>query len=436
MAAKREQGVQYIKALRIGSRISVRGLARQLAISEGTAYQAIKAAENRGLVSTIERVGTVRIDQVPPAQLATLTYQALLQVINGVVLGGKAGLNKVLQRFLIGAMTGEHMVSYITPNSLVIVGNREEIQRLALTHGAAVLITGGLGTTSEIIALAEQKTLPVLMTPFDTYTVATLINQALTDQTIKHKIATVTDAYITLGQTSYLFSRQTVADYKNLNRSSKHTRFPVVTQNLQLVGMITNKDILDYSDQTTLDKIMTVTPATANETTSLASVSHMMVYDGYELLPVVDKRLHLVGVIGRQDVMATLDNHYVAIQHDTFYDQVIGRLQKTETAAYRLVVTPQMVNQLGTISFGVLSELVVNACQRLLVTILGRPSTIDQVDLHYLRLIQVDTELTIMPVIMESGRHSAKLDVNIQQPSGLVAKAIVICQLLEGQRGE
>jgi predicted transcriptional regulator len=37
---------------------------------------------------------------------------------------------------------------------------------------------------------------------------------------------------------------------------------------------------------------------------------------------------------------------------------------------------------------------------------------------------------------MESGRHSAKLDVNVQQGGGLVAKAIIVCQLLEGHRGK
>lgn len=32
-------------------------------VSEGTAYRAIKEAENKGFVSTIERVGTIRIEQ-------------------------------------------------------------------------------------------------------------------------------------------------------------------------------------------------------------------------------------------------------------------------------------------------------------------------------------------------------------------------------------
>lgn len=437
MASKREKGVRYIKKLPIGKKISVRGLARELSISEGTAYQAIKTAETRGLVSTIERVGTIRIDQIPAAQIETLTYHALLQIINGVVLGGKAGLGKSLHRFLIGAMTGDRMVPYITQNSLLIVGNRKEIQRLALEHDAAVLITGDLGAAPEIIQLADQKALPVLMTPFDTYTVATLINRALADQAIKHKIATVADIYIPVAQTRFLYSRQTVADYKRLNRQTSHSRFPVITQSQQLVGIVTNKDILDYSGQTTLDKVMTPTPASVTESTSLASVSHMMVYDGYELIPVVDRRLHLLGIVSRQDVMAALDEGHGTLKlQDTFSDQMVSKMNEVNPGMFQTVVTPQMINQIGTISLGVLSELVVSACQRLTVAKLKRQATIDQVDLHYLRLIQLDTKLTITPLVMESGRHSAKLDVNIHQAGGLVAKAIVICQLLEGYRGK
>ena len=63
MATKHEQIIQYIETLPVGEKISVRGIAKQLNMSEGTAYRAIKDAEINGLVSTIERVGTIRIEK-------------------------------------------------------------------------------------------------------------------------------------------------------------------------------------------------------------------------------------------------------------------------------------------------------------------------------------------------------------------------------------
>lgn len=52
---KNEIVLEYIKNLPEGTKISVRGLAQTLHISEGTAYKAIKDAENLMLVTTIPR---------------------------------------------------------------------------------------------------------------------------------------------------------------------------------------------------------------------------------------------------------------------------------------------------------------------------------------------------------------------------------------------
>ena len=63
MATKHEQILQYIELLPVGDKISVRRIARELQVSEGTAYRAIKEAETQRIVSTIERVGTIRIEK-------------------------------------------------------------------------------------------------------------------------------------------------------------------------------------------------------------------------------------------------------------------------------------------------------------------------------------------------------------------------------------
>ncbi len=63
MATKHNQILEHINNLPVGHKISVRQIAKDLGVSEGTAYRAIKDAENKGYVSTIERVGTIRIEQ-------------------------------------------------------------------------------------------------------------------------------------------------------------------------------------------------------------------------------------------------------------------------------------------------------------------------------------------------------------------------------------
>lgn len=188
MATKHEQIIHYIESLPIGEKISVRSIAKNLKMSEGTAYRAIKDAENIGIVSTIERVGTIRIERKNKRNFEHLTYEALLQVIEGRVMGGAAGLTRTLNKFIIGAMQEEAMQRYLAPDALMIVGNREQVQRLALEQGAAVLITGGFEPSPAIISLANQVQMPILSTSYDTFTVATLINRAMSDQLIKKEI--------------------------------------------------------------------------------------------------------------------------------------------------------------------------------------------------------------------------------------------------------
>src|SRR5690625_5567230 len=60
---KHEQIIRHIVGLHVGHKISVRQIAKDLSVSEGTAYRAIKEAENQGLVSTMDRVGTIRIEK-------------------------------------------------------------------------------------------------------------------------------------------------------------------------------------------------------------------------------------------------------------------------------------------------------------------------------------------------------------------------------------
>lgn len=198
MATKHDQILKHIEELPIGDRISVRSIAKSLSVSEGTAYRAIKDAENIGLVSTIQRVGTIRIERKLKKHIEKLTFGEVVRIIEGDVLGGSSGLDKVLNKFVIGAMTETAMTRYITPGSLMIVGNRQGVQKLALENGAAVLITGGFETSEEIAQLADRLGMPVLRTTYDTFTVATMINRALSDQLIKKDILLVSDIYTAL----------------------------------------------------------------------------------------------------------------------------------------------------------------------------------------------------------------------------------------------
>ena len=441
MATKHDLIIAHIESLPVGERISVRGIAKELDVSEGTAYRAIKDAENSGIVSTIQRVGTIRIERKLKKHIEKLTFAEVSKIVEGEVLGGSAGLEKDLNKFVIGAMEEKAMERYITPGSLMIVGNRTNVQKLALKEGAAVLITGGFETTPEIEAIADEQALPIISTTYDTFTVATMINRALSDQLIKKDILLVGDIYMPLDKTQYLETTDLVKDYKALSELTTHTRFPVVNKNRRVVGIVTAKDVLEKSDQQVIERIMTKDPRMVKKTMSVASVSHQMIWEGLEVMPVVTDVLSLLGLVTRQDIMKAMQLVQRQPQvSDTISDQIAGQIQmveydfegnKLEQPEFHFIVTPQMVNELGTISFGVLSEIIASAAKRSLLINQRRNTWIEQVNLHYFRLIQLESEVVLRPKILEFGRRSAKLDIEIFIENSLVGKAIVVCQVME-----
>lgn len=441
MATKHDLIIAHIESLPVGERISVRGIAKELDVSEGTAYRAIKDAESSGIVSTIQRVGTIRIERKLKKHIEKLTFAEVSKIIEGEVLGGSAGLEKDLNKFVIGAMEEKAMERYITPGSLMIVGNRTNVQKLALKEGAAVLITGGFETTPEIETIADEQALPIISTTYDTFTVATMINRALSDQLIKKDILLVGDIYMPLDKTQYLETTELVKDYKALSELTTHTRFPVVNKNRRVVGIVTAKDVLEKSDQQVIERIMTKDPRMVKKTMSVASVSHQMIWEGLEVMPVVTDDLSLLGIVTRQDIMKAMQLVQRQPQvSDTISDQIAGQIQmveydfegnKLEQPEFRFIVTPQMVNELGTISFGVLSEIIASAAKRSLLINQRRNTWIEQVNLHYFRLIQLESEVVLRPKILEFGRRSAKLDIEIFIENSLVGKAIVVCQVME-----
>ena len=61
--SKHQDILEYLENLTVGKRVSVRSISNHLKVSDGTAYRAIKEAENRGIVETRPRSGTIRVEK-------------------------------------------------------------------------------------------------------------------------------------------------------------------------------------------------------------------------------------------------------------------------------------------------------------------------------------------------------------------------------------
>src|SRR5690625_167651 len=434
MTTKHEQIIQYIIKLEIGKKISVRQIAKTLNVSEGTAYRAIKEAENQGLVSTIERVGTVRIERKKKENFEQLTYAEVINIVEGQVLGGREGLHKTLNKFLIGAMKLEAMTQYIEPDSLLIVGNRVKAHEMALDEGAAVLITGGFDTDASIKKLADVRKLPIISTSYDTCTVAAMINRAIYDQLIKKEIIFVEDIYTPIDNTFYLYVSDTVKQWYEINEESRHSRYPVLDNQHRVVGMVTPKDIIGKPGDVSIERVMTKKPLVVQDKTSLASVAHMMVWEGIEVIPVVDDDYSLKGIISRKNVLKALQQVQRQPQvGDTLQDIVTRHLEAVEHdgTVFKVKVIPQMTNQLGTLSNGIFIALITEASSRLLKHFNKGDLVVENLTVYFIKPVPIDSMLVIKPVLLEAGRSYAKIDINVYHRQALVGKGMIMAQLMD-----
>jgi predicted transcriptional regulator len=433
---KHEQLLQYIRELPIGTKVPVRQMAKDRGVSDGTAYRAIKEAEQLGLVSTKERIGTVRVDKKRRSNPDQLTFAEVLEIVQGSLLGGEEGLEKTLHKFVIGAMELDEMMAYIDAGSLLIVGNRENAHRTALEHGAGVLVTGGFGTSEEVRALANERQLPILTCRHDTFTVASMINRAMYDRLIKRKIMIIADLLEPSSRSGVLKQSSEVADFLKLSAETGISRFPVADEWNRVVGMITSKDVIGSPAGQTLDKLMTRRPMTVTLNTPVASAAHRMVSEGIELLPVVDRQRKLVGAISRSEVLRAMQfANRPAHLGETFDALMWGGFTEQRDTEGRLffsgLATPQMSGPLGTISEGVLTSLMQQASSRAVEDLRKREHVLDNMTTYFLRTVPIDAGISIVPHIIEASRRYVKVEVQVVQEGEVVAKAMLTAQTID-----
>ncbi|WP_219836003.1 DRTGG domain-containing protein [Paenibacillus sp. R14(2021)] len=434
---KHERLMAYIQQLEIGTKLSVRTMAEELEVSEGTAYKAIKEAESTGLVSTKERIGTVRIQRRNRESLDRLTFGEVVDIVQGELFGGAAGLEKTLHKFVIGAMELDAMVRYIDAGSLLIVGNRQGAHRCALEQGAGVLITGGFGTSEDIKHLADELGLPIISSKHDTYTVASMINRAMFDRLIRQKIMLVEDIVTYSRPVETMRLGETKGNYVQLAARVGGTRFPVLDERGRVVGMMTAKDAEGAADSQLVDKLMTRSPITAAPNIPIASAAHTMAAEGIDLLPIVDKNRKLLAAVSRSEALEAM--RYAGKQKEsgeTFDDLISAGFAKKdagygESFLYEGRITPQMSGTFGTISEGVLITLMTQAARGLIRELGKRDYVIESMTTYFVRPIQLESEVVIMPSLLEMSRKSAKLEIELKDPGGTAAKALLTAQLID-----
>lgn len=434
---KHEQILEYILSLPIGEKISVRSVAKALQVSEGTAYNAIKDAENKGVVMTIERVGTIRIEKKRKENIEHLTFAEVVKIVNGQVVAGKSGLHMRLNNFVIGAMEIEAMAGYIYKSDLLIVGNRIDAHEIALRKGAAVLITGGFQADPKTKKLADELNLPIIVSKGDTYSVAKMINRAIYDQLIKKDILLVEDVAEKISEDNYLNNTNLISKWHERNIETKHTRFPVVDEQMKLVGIATSSDILGQPFDVKVESVMTKKPKSIQGDISVAAAAHLMLQENVEILPVVDEKNRLNGVLRKKAVNSAIHFNQRHMQESGTIEDIIAQAISLKTDStdvhpvYQMIFSPQFANYNGCISYGVITSAITEVANREFRKLNFTDLMLDNLTIYFLKSMMMNTQLVIYPTIFEIERYSGKMDIEIKSAGEIVGKAMLSCRILD-----
>jgi inorganic pyrophosphatase/exopolyphosphatase len=166
---------------------------------------------------------------------ARTQYKTIAETIDGEVYAGNEHAHFVRGKVVIATSNPEYMADYIEDDDLVILGDREEAQMQAIRSNAScIIIGGGLEVSEEVKKLAEKRDCVIITTPFDTFSVARLINQSMP---IKQ--------YMTRRELVTFDIDDYVDDVKDVMSRVRHRDFPVLGSNGNYVGMISRRNLMN-----------------------------------------------------------------------------------------------------------------------------------------------------------------------------------------------
>lgn len=168
---------------------------------------------------------------------ARTQYKNIIQTLDGQLITGNEHGYFVKGKVTIGASSPELMEEFIEKDDLVILGNRDESHNCAVDIDAScIVICQNASVDPELVKKAEEQSIVIICTPYDTFTAARLINQSIPVKRFMSKGPLVT-----------FQSNDYVENIKSVMAKTKFRDFPILDKNDNFVGFISRRRFLDVS---------------------------------------------------------------------------------------------------------------------------------------------------------------------------------------------
>lgn len=190
----------------------------------------------RGLI-TISDIATAYMDVYDNKMLSTAgtSYKNILDTLEGTMLIGDESAYFSEGEVIIAAANPDMMEEYIHKGDMVILGNRYESQLCAIEMNAGcIIVCMGAKVSLTIKKLAEERGCAVISTPYDTFTVARLINQSMP---ISH--------FMKSERLIAFHLKDRTEDIKEIMGKKRYRDFPILDKEENYVGMISRRNLIN-----------------------------------------------------------------------------------------------------------------------------------------------------------------------------------------------
>ena len=165
------------------------------------------------------------------------SIQGLSKTLGGSILCGYSDEVEEDLILMVAAMKpisfSERLKNYTAQKLVVVVGDREDIQRTAIQNGVRlVVVTEGQAVSEEIQAMARHHTVSLILSPHDSATTAMLCRAAIPVERL------LRDDFLSFR------ADEKLADIQRIAAASAFQAFPVVDGDDRVVGMLSKSDFL------------------------------------------------------------------------------------------------------------------------------------------------------------------------------------------------
>ena len=165
---------------------------------------------------------------------ARTQYQKIAETIDGEVIEGNPHGYFIKGRVMVGTANPDKMKEYIEEDDMLIMGDREEDHLQAISQNVSCIIVGlGIQVTANVMKLAHEKDIIIISSPYDTFTIARLINQSIPVRYIMK-----TDNLVTFNTEDF------TDDIQDVMIKHRHRAFPVINKKGKCIGTISRRNFL------------------------------------------------------------------------------------------------------------------------------------------------------------------------------------------------